>query len=77
MKNKIRIYRAIHALTQEELARLIGVTRKTVNTIERGKYNPSVDIAYRMAKIFGITIEELFCFEEEGEMKSPEEEWDS
>ena len=65
MKNKIRIYRAIHALTQEELALMIGVTRKTVNSIERGKYNPSIDIAYRMAKIFGITIEDLFCFEEE------------
>lgn len=65
MKNRIRIYRAIHSLTQEELARMVGVTRKTVNTIEGGKYNPSIDIAYRMAKIFGVAIEELFCFEEE------------
>jgi len=65
MKNRIRIYRAIHTLTQEELARMIGVTRKTVNSIEGGRYNPSIDVAYKMAKIFGVTIEELFCFEEE------------
>jgi putative transcriptional regulator len=72
MKNRIKIYRAIHELTQEELAQMIGVTRKTINTIERGKYNPSIDIAYRMAKIFGITIEDLFCFEDadEGDIES-------
>ncbi|PKL59248.1 MAG: transcriptional regulator [Methanomicrobiales archaeon HGW-Methanomicrobiales-4] len=73
MKNRIRIYRAIHTLTQEELARMIGVTRKTVNSIEGGRYNPSIDVAYKMAKIFGITIEELFCFEE-GEEPSRERE---
>lgn len=65
MKNKIRIYRAIHNLTQEELARKISVTRKTVNSIEGGKYNPSIDVAYKMAKLFNVTIEELFCFEDE------------
>ena len=65
MKNNIRIYRAIHNLTQEELARKISVTRKTVNSIEGGKYNPSIDVAYKMAKLFNVTIEELFCFEDE------------
>jgi len=65
MKNNIRIYRAIHNLTQEELARKISVTRKTVNSIEGGKYNPSIDVAYKMAKLFHVTIEELFCFEDE------------
>lgn len=65
MKNNIRIYRAIHNLTQEELARMISVTRKTVNSIEGGKYNPSIDVAYKMAKLFNVTIEELFCFEDE------------
>lgn len=74
MKNQIRIYRAIHVLTQEELALMIGVTRKTVNSIERGKYNPSIDVAYKMAKIFGVTIEELFCFEEE---EAPSDERES
>lgn len=65
MKNNIRIYRAIHNLTQEELARMISVTRKTVNSIEGGKYNPSIDVAYKMAKLFNVTIGELFCFEDE------------
>lgn len=65
MKNNIRIFRAIHNLTQEELARKISVTRKTVNSIEGGKYNPSIDVAYKMAKLFHVTIEELFCFEDE------------
>ncbi|NLV26178.1 MAG: helix-turn-helix transcriptional regulator [Methanomicrobiales archaeon] len=65
MKNNIRIYRAIHNLTQEELARKISVTRKTVNSIEGGKYNPSIDVAYKMAKLFNVTIEELCCFEDE------------
>ena len=65
MKINIRIYRAIHNLTQEELARMISVTRKTVNSIEGGKYNPSIDVAYKMAKLFNVTIEELFCFEDE------------
>lgn len=64
MKNKIRIYRAIHSMTQDELAKKIGVTRKTVNSIEGGKYNPSIDVAYRMARLFDLRIEELFCFEE-------------
>jgi putative transcriptional regulator len=65
MKNNIRIFRAIHNLTQEELAQRISVTRKTVNSIEGGKYNPSIDVAYKMAKLFNVTIEELFCFEDE------------
>lgn len=65
MKNKIRIFRAIHNLTQEELAQKISVTRKTVNSIEGGKYNPSIDVAYKMAKLFNVSIEELFCFEGE------------
>lgn len=44
---------------------MISVTRKTVNSIEGGKYNPSIDVAYKMAKLFNVTIGELFCFEDE------------
>lgn len=73
MKNNIRIYRAIHNLTQEELARKISVTRKTVNSIEGGKYNPSIDVAYKMAKLFHVTIEELFCFEDEENINEEED----
>jgi len=70
MRNKIRIFRAIHEITQEELAQKIGVTRKTVNSIENGKYNPSIDVAYKMARLFGVTMEELFNFEEIDEIDS-------
>ena len=58
--NKIKIHRAIKNITQEELAAEIGVTRKTVNTIENGRYIPSTVLAIKLAKYFGIKVEELF-----------------
>lgn len=60
LKNTIKVQRAIKNITQEELAAAIGVTRKTVNTIENGIYTPSTALALRMARYFGITVEELF-----------------
>ena len=60
LKNKIKIYRAINDLTQEGLANKIGVTRKTINTIENGKYIPSTILAIRLARFFDIKVEELF-----------------
>ena len=65
MKNKIKVFRAMHDMTQEELADRIRVTRRTINSIERGKYNPSIEVAYNIAKTFGVTIEEVFCFEDD------------
>ncbi|WP_332449568.1 helix-turn-helix transcriptional regulator [Methanoculleus sp.] len=64
MRNRIKVFRAMHDMTQEELADTIRVTRRTINSIERGKYNPSIEVAYRIAKTFGVTIEEVFCFED-------------
>jgi len=64
MKNRIKVFRAMHDMTQEELADRIRVTRRTINSIERGKYNPSIEVAYKIAKTFGVTIEEVFCFED-------------
>lgn len=64
MKNKIKVFRAMHDMTQEELADAIRVTRRTINSIERGKYNPSIEVAYKIAKVFNVTIEEVFCFED-------------
>lgn len=64
MKNTIRIQRAIHSLTQEELAKQINVSRQTINTMESGKYIPSTLLALKMARVFGITVEELFQLEE-------------
>ena len=60
LRNQIKVQRAIKNITQEELAARIGVTRKTINTIENGKFVPSTILAIRMARFFGIKVEELF-----------------
>jgi len=60
LRNKIKIQRAIKNITQEELASETGVTRKTINTIETGKFIPSTVLALRLARFFGIKVEELF-----------------
>jgi putative transcriptional regulator len=65
MKNKLKVYRAMHDLTQEQLAERVDVTRQTINAIEQGKYSPSLELAFRLAGLFGVTIEDLFIYEEE------------
>jgi putative transcriptional regulator len=65
MRNKIKVYRAIHDLTQEQLAKKLGVTRQTIIAIEKDKYNPSLDLAFKMARIFGVKIEDIFVYEEQ------------
>jgi len=60
LRNQIKVQRAIKNLTQEELATKIGVTRKTINTIENGKFVPSTILAIRLARFFEIKVEELF-----------------
>ena len=64
MKNKIKVFRAMNDLTQEDLAQAIGVTRQTILAIEKGKYVPSLDLAFRIARRFSVTIEEVFQYEE-------------
>ena len=63
MHNRIREYRARFNLTQDELARKVGVRRETIVFLEKGKYNPSLKLAYDISKVFGCSIEELFVFE--------------
>ena len=63
MKNKIKIYRAMHDLTQEALAAELGVTRQTILAIEKGKYDPSIDLAFRIARFFSVSVEDLFQYE--------------
>ena len=63
MNNKIKVYRAMNDLTQEGLAQALGVTRQTILAIEKGKYDPSLELAFRMARYFNTTIEEIFTFE--------------
>ncbi len=65
MKTRIRELRAKAGLTQEELARQVGVRRETIVFLEKGKYNPSLKLAYKVARTLGSTIEEVFEFEEE------------
>jgi putative transcriptional regulator len=65
MKNKIKVYRAMHDLTQEDLAQAIGVTRQTILAIEKGKYVPSLDLAFRISHHFKVNIEEIFTYENE------------
>lgn len=60
LKNTLRVQRAIKNITQEELAAAVGVTRKTINTIENAIYTPSTALALRLARYFGVTVEELF-----------------
>jgi putative transcriptional regulator len=60
LRNQIKVQRAIKNITQEELAARIGVTRKTINTIENGKFVPSTILAIRMARFFAIKVEKLF-----------------
>ena len=60
MKNRIKVYRALHDLTQEALADKLAVTRQTVLAIEKGKYDPSLDLAYRISDLFGVPVEKIF-----------------
>ena len=65
MKTRIKELRARYDLTQEDLARKVGVRRETIIFIEKGKYNPSLKLAYSIAKALETTIDDLFIFEED------------
>ena len=65
MKNRIEELRNARSIRQEELARLLGVSRQTVSSLENGRYNPSILLAHKIAVFFGKTIEDVFIFEEE------------
>jgi putative transcriptional regulator len=65
IKTKIKEYRAKHDMKQDELAALVGVRRETIYHLEKGRYNPSLVLADSIAKVFGVTIEEMFEIVEE------------
>ncbi len=67
MRTRIKEYRARYNMTQEELARKVGVRRETIVFLEKGKYNPSLKLAYRIAKVFDATIEDIFLFDDENQ----------
>ena len=65
LRNQIKVYRAMNDWTQEELAHQVSVTRKTINTIENGKFIPSTYLALKIAKAFGVAVEDVFQLEDE------------
>ena len=67
MKNRIEAIRKQRGIRQDELAKLMGVSRQTISSLETGKYNPSIFLAFKIARYFGMAIEEVFIFEENGE----------
>ncbi len=67
MENRLKELRDLKNITQEDLAIKVGVSRQTIISLERGKYNPSISLAYKLARAFGLTIEEVFIFNEEEE----------
>ncbi|MBQ6877694.1 MAG: helix-turn-helix transcriptional regulator [Oscillospiraceae bacterium] len=65
MKNRIEEIRKGKGIRQEDFAKIMGVSRQTISSLETGKYNPSIFLAYKIAKFFEMTIEEVFIFDEE------------
>ena len=65
ISNRMKEHRARLGLNQEELARLVGVRRETISNLEKGRYNPSLVLAWNIAKMFGADIEEVFTVEGE------------
>ncbi len=68
--NRLRELRAKYRMSQEELARQVGVTRQTIIAIENGKYLPSLKLAFKIAKVFGMKIEDIFIYNEEEDSSS-------
>lgn len=67
MKNNIERERKVRGLTQSALGELLGVSRQTIISIERGRYNPSLALAFQFARVFGCTIEDIFVYDEKEE----------
>jgi putative transcriptional regulator len=65
MKNRIRVLRAETGMSQAELGRLVRVSRNSINAVENGKFDPSLPLAFRIADVFGLKIEDVFIRDEE------------
>ena len=65
LKNRIEEIRKERGIRQEEFAKSMGVSRQTISSLENGRYNPSILLAYKIAHYFGMSIEEVFCFDED------------
>lgn len=69
MKTKVKELRTAAGMTQQQLADLVHVSSRTIISIEKEQYNPSLILAYRMAEVFGVTVEELCCLKENKELE--------
>lgn len=67
MENRLKVYRAMEDITQGELADRVGVSRQTINSIETGRYDPSLELAFKLAEEFDCQIEEIFEYEGDDE----------
>ena len=67
MKNRLEELRKARGIKQEELASALEVSRQTIGSLENGRYNPSILLAFKIARYFGLTIEDIFIYEEEGD----------
>ncbi|MDD6990453.1 MAG: helix-turn-helix transcriptional regulator [Oscillospiraceae bacterium] len=65
MKNRLEEIRKERGIKQEELAQAMGVSRQTIGSLENGRYNPSITLAIKLARYFGMTVEDIFIYEEE------------
>lgn len=74
MKTKVKELRTEGKMTQQQLADLVHVSSRTIISIEKGQYNPSLMLAYRMAMFFGVSVEELCCLKENKELEDKEYE---
>ena len=72
MKNLVRELRTQAGLTQQQLAEMVHVSSRTIISLEKGQYNPSLLLAYRLALVFGTTVEELYCLAENKELEDQE-----
>ena len=77
MKTKVKELRAKAKMTQQQLADLVHVSSRTIISIEKEQYNPSLMLAYRMAEIFDVSVEELCCLKENKELENQHSEEDS
>ena len=66
MENRLEEIRKARGIKQEDLATELGVSRQTISSLEKGRYNPSILLAFKLARYFGTTIEDIFIYEEDG-----------
>ncbi len=73
LKNRLKEYRARLGVNQQQMGALVGTSRQTISQIERGDYSPSVTLALKLARVCGVTVEDIFVYEEEQDNETEKE----